>query len=91
MWPFTGAKLAEEMHRYDIFEWREVTESQLRLEHWKLGLQLIDIQNAYDDAKSFQNEPGSVYEDMNDEKLVAFLLRKCDANTRSIRGECTGQ
>ena len=85
-WPFTGAQLVGEGHRYDIFEWREVTESQLRLEHWKQGVNLVDMQNAFDDAKSFGVLPGSVWEDVQDDRLVAFILRTCAMQL--TRGEC---
>jgi hypothetical protein len=88
-WPFTGAQLAGEGHRYDIFEWREVTESQFRLEHWKQGVNLVDMQNVPDDVRSFTAMPGSVWEDVVDERLVAFILRTCAMQT--TRGECVGK
>jgi hypothetical protein len=86
-WPFKDDKLVEEGKRYNTFEWREVTESQLRLEHLKHGVNLVDMQNRLDDEYSFTMAPGSVYEFIGDDRVVAFLLRTC-SNGHNPRSDC---
>ncbi len=85
-WPFTGEILATQGHNYDIFEWREVVASQLRLEHWKQGVHLVDLQNIADDIKSHYNSVGSLFEDTPDPRVIAFLLAPCHSKNR--RYEC---
>ena len=68
-------------------QWRSVTESQLRLAHKKLNIELIDLINIHDYEKSFNGSDRSrLSVDNKDPTLMFYLLRDCTRG--KFRAEC---
>ena len=68
-------------------QWRSVTESQLRLAHKKLNIDLMDLINVHDYEKSFNGSDRSRLSiDNKDPTLLFYLLRDCTRG--KFRAEC---
>ena len=68
-------------------KWLKVTESQMRLAHKKLNIELVDLINIRDYEKTFNLSDSSRHsEDGKDPTLLFYILRDC---TRAgVRAEC---
>ena len=68
-------------------KWRRVTESQMRLAHKKLNVELVDLINIRDYEKTFNISDTSRHSlDNKDPALLFYILRDC---TRAgVRAEC---
>lgn len=95
-WPVTSWPSERMRIRYDptasqgSHQWKEFTESQLRLEHWQQSVNLVDIVNLHDYYKSFDflgvPDKNSVIEDIDNPDIVVWLMRECSRHR--MRKEC---
>lgn len=88
-WPLSWIQNRTDIMKkiYEEDQWLHVTESQFRLAHRALKYNLIDLYNHKDEATTFYPEEASLFGEINDPKLIVWLLRDC-RKQRWWRLEC---